>query len=62
MKPTVNAKPQLFSRLTKLLIIGILGLGSSQMLLAQYTIPDKPKEQTSVYDYANLLDATQKPI
>lgn len=60
MKPTVHAKPQLFSRLTKLLIIGILGLGSNQMLLAQYSIPDKPKEQTSVYDYANLLDATQK--
>ncbi|SDQ05447.1 TPM domain-containing protein [Flagellimonas zhangzhouensis] len=25
----------------------------------QYTIPDKPKEQTSVYDYVNLLSASQ---
>ncbi|GLU43729.1 YgcG family protein [Allomuricauda sp. NBRC 101325] len=25
----------------------------------QFTIPDKPKEQTSVYDYVNLLSASQ---
>ena len=27
---------------------------------AQYDIPEKPSLQTSVYDYANLLDASQK--
>ncbi|WP_339893878.1 TPM domain-containing protein [uncultured Algibacter sp.] len=27
---------------------------------AQYNIPEKPKVQTSVYDYANLLSSTQK--
>ena len=27
---------------------------------AQYNIPEKPKFQTSVYDYANLLSASQK--
>ena len=29
-------------------------------VVAQYTIPDKPKLQTSVYDYANLLSQQQK--
>ena len=28
--------------------------------LAQYDIPEKPKEQTSVYDYVNLLPEQQK--
>ena len=27
---------------------------------AQFTIPEKPKFQTSVYDYANLLSGTEK--
>src|SRR5690606_11230273 len=27
---------------------------------AQFTIPEKPKEQTSVYDYINLLSPSQK--
>lgn len=27
---------------------------------SQFTIPEKPKEQTSVYDYANLLSAAEK--
>lgn len=31
-----------------------------QTAYAQFTIPDKPKLQTSVYDYANLLSASQK--
>ncbi|CAM4204930.1 TPM domain-containing protein [Zobellia nedashkovskayae] len=30
------------------------------LVTAQYQIPDKPKEQTSVYDYINLLSAGQK--
>ncbi len=31
-----------------------------QVAFGQFTIPDKPKLQTSVYDYANLLSASQK--
>nr|WP_231931290.1 MULTISPECIES: TPM domain-containing protein [Bizionia] len=34
-----------------------LGLQSG---LAQFTIPEMPKEQTSVYDYVGLLSATEK--
>jgi len=32
----------------------------SQLGIAQFTIPEKPKFQTSVYDYANVLSATEK--
>lgn len=32
----------------------------SQLTIAQFTIPEKPKFQTSVYDYANVLSATEK--
>lgn len=32
----------------------------SQLSFAQFTIPEKPSFQTSVYDYANLLSATEK--
>ncbi len=28
--------------------------------IAQYKIPEKPKEETSVYDYINLLNSSQK--
>ena len=31
-----------------------------QFAVGQFTIPTKPKLQTSVYDYANLLSASQK--
>jgi len=31
-----------------------------QLAVGQFTIPAKPKLQTSVYDYANLLSASQK--
>jgi uncharacterized protein len=31
-----------------------------QLSFGQFTIPPKPKEQTSVYDYANLLSTSQK--
>lgn len=31
-----------------------------QVVTGQFTIPAKPKLQTSVYDYANLLSASQK--
>jgi uncharacterized protein len=32
----------------------------TQISFAQYTIPEKPSLQTSVYDYANVLSATEK--
>ena len=32
----------------------------STLSFAQFTIPEKPKFQTSVYDYANILSATEK--
>ena len=32
----------------------------TQISFGQFTIPEKPKEQTSVYDYAGLLKGSQK--
>jgi uncharacterized protein len=32
----------------------------TQITFAQFTIPEKPSFQTSVYDYANVLSATEK--
>jgi uncharacterized protein len=32
----------------------------TQISFAQYTIPEKPSLQTSLYDYANVLSATEK--
>ncbi len=32
----------------------------TQVTLAQFTIPEKPSLQTSLYDYANVLSATEK--
>lgn len=32
----------------------------SQVMLSQYTIPEKPSFQTSVYDYAKLLSGAEK--
>ncbi|MBK0370431.1 TPM domain-containing protein [Flavobacterium agrisoli] len=32
----------------------------SSVMVAQFTIPEKPKFQTSVYDYANILSPTEK--
>jgi uncharacterized protein len=32
----------------------------TQISVAQFTIPEKPSFQTSVYDYANVLSATEK--
>ena len=37
----------------------IIALGSFSFSFAQYDIPDIPKEQTSVYDYINLLTPSQ---
>ena len=32
----------------------------TQISFGQFTIPEKPELQTSVYDYANVLSATEK--
>jgi len=32
----------------------------AQVVFSQFTIPEKPKLQTSVYDYAKLLTSEQK--
>lgn len=40
------------------MIIALLLL--CQLGFAQFTIPEKPSKQTSVYDYANLLSASEK--
>src|SRR5690606_12150628 len=38
----------------------LLALFVSTAAIAQFKIPEKPKLQTSVYDYAQILDAAQK--
>lgn len=42
------------------LFVAITFLLLHQLGFAQYDIPEKPSFQTSVYDYANLLEAAQK--
>ncbi|MGB5418734.1 TPM domain-containing protein [Algibacter sp.] len=42
---------------TLCLLVAILSFGFSY---GQYTIPEKPEFQTSVYDYVNLLSSSQK--
>jgi len=44
----------------KFLIILLLSLSMSHDLIAQYDIPEIPKEQTSVYDYISLLSTSEK--
>ena len=46
-------------KMTKLLI-AVTFLLLHQLGFAQFNIPEKPSFQTSVYDYANLLSATEK--
>lgn len=50
-----NTNP--YWKLKSLLIIFLL---QASFGFAQFTIPPKPSFQTSVYDYANLLDASEK--
>lgn len=38
----------------------VIAFLSFHPLWAQFTIPEKPSQQTSVYDYINLLSASQK--
>jgi uncharacterized protein len=42
------------------LFLYILVFLNSSFLFAQFTIPEKPSFQTSVYDYANVLSADEK--
>ncbi|WP_255462661.1 TPM domain-containing protein [Galbibacter sp. BG1] len=43
-----------------LLFLFFFGIIVLQPLLAQFDIPEKPKEETSVYDYAKILSDSQK--
>jgi uncharacterized protein len=43
-----------------IVIFFLLSLSVNLMAFGQFEIPEKPKFQTSVYDYSNLLSASQK--
>ena len=51
MKNKIN-----FSIVLKLLVCLLF----TQISLAQFDVPEKPSFQTSVYDYAKILSATEK--
>ncbi|MBF4494397.1 TPM domain-containing protein [Flavobacterium sp. JLP] len=38
----------------------LIALFTTNCIFAQFTIPEKPSFQTSVYDYANILSASEK--
>jgi uncharacterized protein len=42
------------------LLLFLIAFLNSGFLFAQFTIPEKPSFQTSVYDYANVLSAQEK--
>jgi len=48
------------SKLKYILPLFFLYFSLSQSIFAQFEIPEIPKEQTSVYDYINLLSASEK--
>lgn len=50
---------KIFQKYGFILIITALFLASGN-LIAQFDIPEKPKKQTAVYDYINLLSPAQK--
>jgi len=41
-------------------LLVVIALLSFQVTFSQFTIPEKPSFQTSVYDYANVLSASEK--
>ncbi|QOD60189.1 TPM domain-containing protein [Polaribacter haliotis] len=41
-------------------VIFLFGIFSTQLIFGQFTVPEKPKFQTSVYDYTKLLSDNQK--
>ena len=47
------------NKLFKLYLLFFIALFLSQLSFGQFIIPPKPKLQTSVYDYANLLSGTE---
>ncbi len=51
---------QSFLKAKRLIIALVITLFSFVSSHAQFEIPEKPKSQTSVYDYVNLLSASQK--
>lgn len=54
---------QLFQTKKRILLLALLTLGCIQLGFSQYKIPEKPaktSEQTSLYDYYNLLTENQK--
>jgi uncharacterized protein len=51
---------QLYKKSTLLCLKFIACLLFTQIGFAQFTIPEKPTLQTSVYDYANVLSAAEK--
>ncbi len=44
----------------RIIVLFAIVVGCGQMAIAQFDIPKKPDFQTSVYDYANILDEGQK--
>ena len=42
------------------IVIFLLGFFSSQITFGQFTIPEKPKKKTSVYDYVGLFSDNEK--
>ena len=47
-------------KIKHIFLLTFLLFGTTQTVLAQFEIPETPKFQTSVYDYANLLSDSQK--
>jgi uncharacterized protein len=50
----------LLQKNTSIFLKLIVCLLFTQITFAQFTIPEKPSLQTSLYDYANVLNATEK--
>ena len=50
----------LFKKNTSIFVCLLVCFLSGQMSFGQFKIPEKPKFQTSVYDYANVLAADEK--
>lgn len=50
----------LYKKITPILMKLLFCFLFTQISFAQFTIPEKPSFQTSVYDYANVLSATEK--
>ncbi|HJS00460.1 MAG TPA: TPM domain-containing protein [Flavobacterium sp.] len=62
MQQTVNRKQNAkrSNQMVQNLFLGLVFLLNSSFLFAQFTIPEKPSIQTSVYDYANLFNTNEK--